>query len=642
MPEVKFSVLDREVKTEVPEGTTLLEAASQAGVQINSICGGKGACGKCKVRVLEGDTEVDSLATLKIDEVKAGYTLACQTRIKSDVAIEVPAESTAEKGRILVDEDSRKFSGLISKEGKDTDSHEPLVRKHFLDLPEPSLGDNVSDQRRVNRELGKQADLSRVRADLNVRRTSSRKLRQNDWHVTATTGWRERAEEIIELEPSDTTDRHFGLAVDIGTTTLVAHLVDLTTGETIDADARYNSQMQYGEEVTRRIRHAEENGPKDLQEAVVEDINELIYSLSTREGLEPDEISSVVCSGNTTMMHLLYGFDASSIRKKPYVPNATEPPPVRASELGVEINPRGLLYFLPAMGGWVGGDVTAGVLVTGINRSDQLTMLADIGTNGEILIGNENWMISAAASAGPAFEGTGIGSGMKAGEGAIDKVEIADGKLIYSVIGNGSPKGICGSGLIDLVASLVEGGYANRSGKLKPESSGRVRKENGEAKIVLEENSRNGNGGEISIYQSEIKNLINAKAAIYSGARALMQSLDLELENLDRLLIAGGFGSYLDREKAKVLGLIPDLPADKIKFVGNTSIKGAKAALLSREAYEESREISESVTYYDLMEYPNYFEEFQAAKFLPHTDLTQFSSVTGKSNGGELDEQQQQ
>jgi len=642
MPEVKFSVLDREVKTEVPEGTTLLEAASEAGVQINSICGGKGACGKCKVRVLEGDTEVDSLATLKIDEVKAGYTLACQTRIKSDAAIEVPAESTAEKGRILVDEDSRKFSGLISNQGEEAESHEPLVRKHFLDLPEPTLGDNVSDQRRVNRELGRQADLSRVRADLKVRRTSSRKLRENGWRVTATTGWRDGAEEIIELEPSDTTNSHFGLAVDIGTTTLVAHLVDLTTGETIDADARYNSQMQHGEEVTRRIRYAEENGPEGLQEAVIEDINELIYSLATREGLEPKEISSVVCSGNTTMMHLFYGFDASSIRKKPYVPNATEPPPVRASKLGVEINPRGLIYFLPAMGGWVGGDVTAGVLVTGINRSDQLTMLADIGTNGEILIGNENWMISAAASAGPAFEGTGIGSGMKAGEGAIDKVEIANGELIYSVIGNGTPKGICGSGLIDLVASLVEGGYASRSGKLKPDSSERVRKEGGEAKIVLEENARNGNGEEISIYQSEIKNLINAKAAIYSGARALMQSLDLELENLDRLLIAGGFGSYLDREKAKVLGLIPDLPADKIKFVGNTSIKGAKAALLSREAYQESREISESVTYYDLMEYQNYFEEFQAAKFLPHTDLTQFSSVTGKRNGGERDEQQQQ
>ena len=642
MPEVKFSVLDREVKTEVPEGTTLLEAASEAGVQINSICGGKGACGKCKVRVLEGDTEVDSLATLKIDEVKAGYTLACQTRIKSDAAIEVPAESTAEKGRILVDEDSRKFSGLISNQGEEAESHEPLVRKHFLDLPEPTLGDNVSDQRRVNRELGRQADLSRVRADLKVRRTSSRKLRENGWRVTATTGWRDGAEEIIELEPSDTTNSHFGLAVDIGTTTLVAHLVDLTTGETIDADARYNSQMQHGEEVTRRIRYAEENGPEGLQEAVIEDINELIYSLATREGLEPKEISSVVCSGNTTMMHLFYGFDASSIRKKPYVPNATEPPPVRASKLGVEINPRGLIYFLPAMGGWVGGDVTAGVLVTGINRSDQLTMLADIGTNGEILVGNENWMISAAASAGPAFEGTGIGSGMKAGEGAIDKVEIANGELIYSVIGNGTPKGICGSGLIDLVASLVEGGYANRSGKLKPDSSERVRKEGGEAKIVLEENARNGNGEEISIYQSEIKNLINAKAAIYSGARALMQSLNLELENLDRLLIAGGFGSYLDREKAKVLGLIPDLPADKIKFVGNTSIKGAKAALLSREAYQESREISESVTYYDLMEYQNYFEEFQAAKFLPHTDLTQFSSVTGKRNGGERDEQQQQ
>ncbi len=290
---------------------------------------------------------------------------------------------------------------------------------------------------------------------------------------------------------------------------------------------------------------------------------------------------------------------------------------------------------MPAMGGWVGGDITSGVLVTGINRSDQLTMLTDIGTNGEILVGNENWMISAAASAGPAFEGTGIKSGMKAGEGAIDKVEIVDGEPIYSVIGNGPPKGICGSGMIDLVASLVKGGYANRSGKLNTDSSERIRKENGEAKIVLEENLRNGNGEEISIYQSEIKNLINAKAAIYSGARALMKNLDLELKNLDHLLVAGGFGSYLDRENAKILGLIPDLPADKIKFVGNTSIKGAKAALLSREAYKESKEISESVTYYELMEYPNYFEEFQAAKFLPHTDLTKFSSVTGERKGGE-------
>jgi len=334
-------------------------------------------------------------------------------------------------------------------------------------------------------------------------------------------------------------------------------------------------------------------------------------------------------------MHFLLGLEVSNIRKKPYVPNTTRPPPIRAAEVGIKINPRGLLYFMPAIGGWVGGDVTSGVLSTGINKTGKLTMLTDIGTNGEILIGNKDWMISCAASAGPAFEGTGIRSGMRASDGAIDKVEITHDHLMYSVIGGGTPKGICGSGLIDLVASMFEGGYVNRSGQLVPEKSDRIKEENGELKLVLAESSGVEGNEELALYQSEIKNLINAKAAIYSGARILMKSLDLKLEDLDRLLIAGGFGSYLDRDKAKTLGLIPDIPSNNVKFVGNTSIIGAKMSLLSQQAYEESHEISESVTYYDLIDYPDYFEEFTAAKFLPHTDLSQFSSVAVKNREGD-------
>ncbi|MBS3736491.1 MAG: ASKHA domain-containing protein [Candidatus Bipolaricaulota bacterium] len=635
MSTVNFSLLDEEIKTEVSKGTSLLDAATSAGVQINSICGGEGICGKCKVIVDSGEVGVASTSTLSREEIKKGYTLACQTWIKGDLKVTVPPESTATKGKILIDEDAQRFRALTSDGVGSSVKYEPLIEKHYLELPEPSLKDNLSDHRRIYRELRRKKNIPIMQTGLKVFKRSSSLLRDNDWKVTATLGRRGDTTEVIQLEGGDTAETNYGVAVDIGTTTIVAHLLDLVTSETLDAEAKYNSQMQYGEEVTRRIRHAEEDGREDLQETLANDINDLIYALVDRSGIKLRDVTSVMCSGNTAMLHFLLGLEASHIRKKPYVPNTTKPPPIRAAEVGIKVNPRGLLYFMPAIGGWVGGDVTSGVLSTAIHKSDQLSMLTDIGTNGEILIGNEDWMMSCAASAGPAFEGTGIRSGMRASRGAVDKVEFVEGDLIYSVIGGTRPKGICGSGLIDLVASLFEGGFVNRSGQLVPVDSDRIEEEEGELKFILEESSETGRDGELAVYQSEIKNLINAKAAIYSGARILLKSLDLELDDLDQLLIAGGFGSYLDSEKAKTLGLIPDIPSDRIKFVGNTSIIGAKMALLSQQAYEESREISESVTYYDLIDYPNYFEEFTAAKFLPHTDLSQFNSVgiTDKSGG---------
>lgn len=635
MPTIEFKVMDEVIKTEAATGETLLEAASSADVRINSICGGEGICGKCKVVVEEGDVKVSSTATLSREEIKEGYTLACKTRVDGDLEVRIPAESTAAKGKILIDEDAQRFKALTSNGVGDTVKYEPLIEKQYLELPEPSLKDNLSDHQRIYRELRRTKDIPIMQTGLKVFKQSSSLLRDNDWKVTATLGRRGDTTEVIQLEGGDTSDTNYGVAVDIGTTTIVAHLVDLVTSETLGAEAKYNSQMKYGEEVTRRIRYSEDHGREELQEEVAEDINELIYVLVDRNGIKLKDVTSVTCSGNTAMIHFLLGLEAANIRKKPYVANTTRPPPIRAAEVGIKINPRGLLHFIPAIGGWVGGDVTSGVLSTAIHKSEELTMLADIGTNGEILIGNEDWMMSCAASAGPAFEGTGIRSGMRASQGAIDKVEITEDGLIFSVIGGGKPKGICGSGLIDLVAAMYEGGYVNRRGKLLPKNSERIREEEGEYKLVLVNSSESGGSGELAVYQSEIKNLINAKAAIYSGAYILMDSLDLKLEDLDQLLIAGGFGSYLDREKAKILGLIPDIPSEKIKFVGNTSIIGAKMGLLSQRAYEESQEISESVTYYDLIDYPNYFEEFTAAKFIPHTDPSQFSSVSSRVNAGD-------
>jgi uncharacterized 2Fe-2S/4Fe-4S cluster protein (DUF4445 family) len=634
MVQVKFSHLEREITAEVDRGTNLLDAASKADIRLNSICGGEGICGKCKLIVENGDVEVGSTASLTREEIKEGYTLACQTAAESDLKITVPAESTSTRGKILIDEDAQRFRALTSDGVGSSVKYGPLIEKHYMELPEPTLQDNISDHRRIYRELRREKNIPIMQTGLKVFKRSSTLLRNNDWKVTATLGRRGDTTEVIQLEGGDTSSTNYGVAVDIGTTTVVTHLIDLETSETIDAEAKYNSQMKFGEEVTRRIRHAEEDGREDLQQSLANDINELIYALVERNRIELKDITSVMCSGNTAMLHFLLGLEASHIRKKPYVPNTTKPPPIRAAEAGIKINPRGLLYFIPAIGGWVGGDVTSGVLSTGIHKKNRLTMLTDIGTNGEILIGNNDWMMSCAASAGPAFEGTGIRSGMRASRGAIDKVELSNGEPVYSVIGGTRPRGICGSGLIDLVAVMFEGGYVNRSGKLIPERSDRIEEEEGELKLVLEEPSKTDRKGELAVYQSEIKNLINAKAAIYSGARILLKSLDLELDDLDQLLIAGGFGSYLDSEKAKVLGLIPDIDSKKIKYVGNTSIIGAKMALLSQQAYEESQEISRSVTYYDLIDYPNYFEEFTAAKFLPHTDLDQFSSVSAVKNAG--------
>lgn len=614
---------------EVPKGTTLLEAASQAKVYVSSICGGDGICGKCRLVVKKGAIHTTPTTLLSRDEIQKGYVLACQSRVVENVEIEVPVESRPEGEKILIDKDAQRFRAFYPLTGEKVFfKYDPLVQKLYLELPQPNLLDNLADHQRLYREIRRQRHEPVMQSGLKVLRILPKILRQSRGKITATIGIRGGTTEVIQIEEGDTTSHNFGIAVDVGTCTVVAHLINLNNSKTLDAEATYNSQRVYGEEVTRRIIYAELKGPDKLREAIVNDINNLISTLISKNKVKLNDVMGVLCAGNTTMIHLLLGLDPSEIRREPYIPVSTSPSPIRAAEVGIKINPRGLLYCLPSISSWVGGDTTAGILATQIYEAEDTAMLIDIGTNGEIVLGNKEWMICCSASAGPAFEGSGVKHGMRAAAGAIERVKIVDdGEIKYSTIDGVKPKGICGSGFIDSLAELFKAGFINRSGRLNSEATNRIRERDGELEFVLVPASETETGEDIVITRPDIENLIRAKAAIFAGASILTKSMGLEFDDIDRVYLAGGFGSYLNKEKALVLGLIPDVAPEKVQFVGNTSVTGAKMALLSREVLDKTYKIARQTTYYDLIAHPNYMDEFMSAKFIPHTDMSKFPSL---------------
>jgi uncharacterized 2Fe-2S/4Fe-4S cluster protein (DUF4445 family) len=627
---VQATFLPEGVRLSVVPGTTILEAAKTAGVDLTSSCGGDGLCGKCRVIVRKGNVQATPTSLLTREEIQQGYVLACETRITEDVELEVPGESRAEGAQILFDVDAQRFRALHQVAETKIVPNTALTRKLYVELPRPSLDDSLSDQSRLFREIRRHCPAPIMQLGLKVLKTLPRILRQSDWRVTITLGRRGGTLEVLQVEPSDTSARNLGVAVDIGTSTVVTHLLDLTTNERLDAEAVYNSQRAWGDDVIRRIIHSESpGGLQDLHRAVVLDINKMISALVERNNMSQSDITAIMCAGNTTMTHLLLGLEPATIRKSPYVSATTTTPPVRAIEVGIHINPRGLLYVVPSVGGWVGGDITAGLLTLGLRHSSKVQMLIDIGTNGEIAVGNNEWMISCSASAGPAFEGSGVRHGMKAICGAIERVIISSGANVqYRTVGNARPRGICGSGLIDLLADLYNAGFIDRSGRLIPGSTDRIRERDDTWEFLLVPAARSDINKDIVVTQADLTNLLSAKAAIYAGTQVLAKAIGLDFCQVERLYIAGGFGNYLDREKAIAIGLIPDLPLDRIRFVGNTSVMGAELALLSGDAWQETERIAESVTYYDLISYPHYYEEFLAAKFIPHTDLSRFKSVT--------------
>jgi uncharacterized 2Fe-2S/4Fe-4S cluster protein (DUF4445 family) len=525
------------VSVEMPAGTTILSAANKAGVFVNSLCGGDGVCGRCRVVIARGKAAGGTTEFFTHDEIQQGYILACEGRIESDLVVEIPPE-TRLVGAPPTAEGEVPYLTDVSKLTRRGISLSPLVRKTYLELPRPCLENNVSDLQRLEQALSKAIRTQAFQMGLKVTRRLPAVLRTADWKVTTVTGHRGPLTEIIDVEAGDTTRRNMCIAADIGTTTVVCHLVDLRDGQTLGQSAKYNSQARYGADVIHRIIHAARGpeGENELRQTIVSDLNELVHQLVTRYRLGVQDISLVSAAGNTTMTHLLLGLPAENIRKEPYVGAAYQVPPFRAAEVGLQINPRGLLYCLPGVAGFVGGDVVAGIFATGLSAGERVRMLIDIGTNGEIVVGNEEFLVCASASAGPAFEGAECRSGMRATRGAVDHIRLLDAErvLSYSTVGSAAPVGICGTGYVDLVAEMMRVGLIDKTGRLREEASGRrVRPgPSGETEYVVLSAAQAGNERDIAITQGDINNILRAKGAIYAAASVLLRALNLGFADL--------------------------------------------------------------------------------------------------------------
>jgi uncharacterized 2Fe-2S/4Fe-4S cluster protein (DUF4445 family) len=636
-------------ETAVAEGTTLLEAARQADVYVGAICGGDGTCGKCRLIVREGEVQGESTEFLTRDEIRRGYILACQVVPRSDLVVEVPPESRL-TGYIGIIKDSERFRDFARQAVERVPLElDPIVKKFFLSLPEPTLDDPTADQERLL-----QAVLKRwpgpLQMGLKVTRELPRILRKfqanrSSWswkwdgQVTATVGLRGEVNEVLSVERGDTSQRNFGLALDVGTTTVVGHLLDLTTGTTLEAAAKYNSQLEYGADVISRINCARQpGGAEALQRAIRQDIDTLLDDLVQHAQVARGDIHCVVAAGNTAMLHFLLGLEADLIRLSPFAPAAACPPPLRASEVGIRIHPRGTFYTMPMVGSYVGGDITAGILASGMHRSEELALFLDIGTNGEVVIGNKDFLVACSASAGPAFEGGSVTCGMRATFGAIDRVRILPHGLVVSAttIDDGPPLGLCGSGLIDVLSEMFLVGLMDRSGRFQVSRAPdrfRLCEEDNRPEFVLVSAQQSSGCRDLVIRQTDVENLIRTKGAIYAAADSLVRSVGLSFADIQKVYIAGAFGNKLDISSCISIGLLPDVPVERIHFIGNSSVAGAKMTMLSRRMYEEVGRLREQITYQELMVDPAYMENFLSACFLPHTDLARFPSVAGRLDG---------
>ncbi|MBI4278311.1 MAG: DUF4445 domain-containing protein [Armatimonadetes bacterium] len=625
-PTVTFQPDARTVAVEA--GQTLLDAVFAAGIPLNSVCGGRGICQRCRVCVQGGEIEIDAAGRLPGREI-----LACLARVTGDVVVEVPEASRIEGEQILTGAERGPGAFIpISVEAAaglprvaDLYVPSPLALPVPLELPPPTLHDCVSDLHRLTRELRRQRNIREVTVPMEVLRTLPQMVREAGWHVTALLGRADGGFNLIDLLPGAGAPRAYGVAVDVGTTTIVVHLVDLCRGTTLGATAALNRQIAYGDDVISRIIHAgEPGGLERLRTAALDTINLLIGGLARAHGVGRDEIVAAVCAGNTTMLHLLLGLPPAEIRREPYTPVVTAPLTCAAADVGLRIHRRGLAAAMPGVSSYVGGDITADVLAAGMDRTEELSMLIDAGTNGETVIGNRDFLACCACSAGPAFEGGGISWGMRAARGAIQRVEIApDGTLTWATVGGARPRGLCGSGLVDLLAELLRAGIIDRAGRPRP-GAPRVREGPDGLEVLVVPAPASAAGRDIVLTAADIENLLRAKAAVYAGASLLARRLGIEMQEIQRVYVAGGFGTYLDIRKAILLGLLPDLPPERVTFIGNGSVTGARMALLSYEVWRHAADVAQMMTYRELSTDAAFMEEYVSAMFLPHTDSARF------------------
>ncbi len=622
------------VSVECNPGDNLLELARRANVAIDAPCSGNGSCGKCRVKLLEGELESIKSRHISDEEYEAGWRLSCNSTVVGDVTVLVPDIASAYQSRMKTADLSSGKEVAIFEEIQENLKQagicfENKFRALDLTMSTPSLEDTMPDNERLTWAIQEAAGVEKVHIPFAVMLKMASTLRENDFHVCVKGQLFEDRFECMDICPAED-NRLVGCAIDIGTTTVTMVLMDLTDGKILAKGSSGNGQIRYGADVINRIiEQGRPGGKKKLQDAIVkETLNPIIVNLCKSIGLNARSIVSMCIGANTTMNHLLLGVDAESIRMEPYIPSFFSWEGLLAGDLHLPAHPLAPVSIAPNIGSYVGGDITAGTLASLIWDRDEMSLFIDLGTNGEIVFGNRDFLMSCACSAGPAFEGGDISCGMRATDGAIEACTIDKDTMEPSVTIVGDPGqkcvGICGSGIIDIISELFRCGIINAKGLFVREGKRVLRDNHGSGRYVLAFADESETGREISINEVDIDNFIRAKGAIFSAIDVLLQSVDMTVEMIDHVYVAGGIGSGINMANAVNIGMFPDVELEKFSYIGNSSLTGAYAMTVSDAAWDKCSEVMTNITYLELSTYPGYMDSFVAACFLPHTDARLF------------------
>ena len=613
-------------------GDNLLELAQRAGVAIDAPCSGNGTCGKCRVKLLEGRLDTIPSRHISAVESMAGWRLSCNSKVMSDCVVFVPDLASAYQSRIKTADLSSPREIAIFEETKANLLASGIdfsnnFRAVVVSMAEPSLEDTMPDNERLTRALQEALGVQRVEISFQVMKKLAFTLRTFRWRVCVKGQLEGNVFRCMEIgAPEDTAI--VGCAIDIGTTTVTMVLMDLTTGKLLAKGSSGNGQIRYGADVINRIiQQGKDGGAKKLQKAIVkETLNPILCGLCETAGIRPDAILRLSIGANTTMNHLLLGVDAAPIRMEPYIPSFFSWAGLKVGDLRLVANSMADVVLAPNVGSYVGGDITAGTLASGLWDRDEMSLFIDLGTNGEIVFGNRDFLLSCACSAGPAFEGGDISCGMRATDGAIEAAVIDPDTMepTFAIIGGGKPLGICGSGIIDIISELYRCGIINAKGLFSREGRRVKRDSYGMGRYVLAFAAESGTGRELSINEVDIDNFIRAKAAIYSAIETLLCSVDMTAECIDRICVAGGIGSGINMKNAVNIGMFPDVEPEKFRYIGNSALAGAYALVVSDMAIEKCSQVAANMTYLELSTCPGYMDSFVAACFIPHTNQNLF------------------
>lgn len=617
-------------------GENLLELARRANVAIDAPCSGNGSCGKCRMKLLEGELETLPSRHITPEEFAEGWRLSCNCKVIGDCVVLVPELASAYQSRMkTADLSSPREIAVFEacqKQLKESGiEFSNQFRSVVLKMAEPTPEDTMPDHERLMGTIREALGVARVQIPFGVMVKLAQVLRTNQFHICVKGEVQGDSFLCMELAPPEDTAL-VGCAIDIGTTTVTAVLADLTTGRLLAKGSCGNGQIRYGADVIHRIiQQGKIDGKKHLQDAIVkETLNPMLTNLCRTAGVSQESILRLCVAANTTMNHLLVGVDASPVRMEPYVPSFFRWEGLTAGDLRLSANPLARVQIAPNVGSYVGGDITAGTLAAGLWNREEMKLLVDLGTNGEIVLGNRDFLMSCACSAGPAFEGGDIACGMRATDGAIEACEIDETTMEpkFTLVGDAGqkPVGICGSGIIDIVSELFRCGIINAKGMFVRAGSRVLRDEYGMGRFLLVTAEDSETGGEIFLSEVDIDNFIRAKGAVFSAIDTLLKAVDMTAECIDRVYIAGGIGSGIHIENAVNIGLLPDVDLDKYQYIGNSALAGAYAMVMSDQAEKKCAEVAENMTYLELSTHPGYMDAFVAACFLPHTDTRLFPS----------------